>query len=195
MISIIQHILDLTRTKIRSVPVDLNAVIQDVHRVIAPSLSGQRIVLTTNLASSLPLVAGDHQALHGVIFNLVINAIQAMPDGGELEIVTNPSSGDNAGNRVFFQGVRLKEGAVRLTVRDSGCGIAAESLPRIFEPFFTTRQHEGGTGLGLAACQRVIVSLGGGIGVESIIGQGSRFIVALPLWDGRHAEERSAGGG
>ena len=195
MISIIQHTLDSTHTEIRSVPVDLNAVIQDVHQLIAPSLSGQGVVLRTNLAPSLPLVAGDHQALHGVIFNLAINAIQAMPDGGELEIGTSSSMVSSAGGRVIFQGARLKESAVRLLVRDSGCGIAPDDLPRIFEPFFTTRQHEGGTGLGLAVCQRVIVSLGGRIGVESIIGQGAQFIVELPLWDRRREEGRSADGG
>jgi len=184
MTSIIQHILASMRTEIQSEPVDLNTVIEDVQRLIIPSLSRDHIVLKTDLAPSLPLVAGDRRALHGVIFNLVTNAMQAMPDGGELEIVTSPSIEGSVGSSVFFRGATLKDGAVRLTVRDSGCGIAPEHLPRIFEPFFTTRHHEGGTGLGLATCQRVISSLGGRIGVESVIGHGTRFIVDLLPWEG-----------
>ena len=184
MVTIIQHILESTRIEIQSVPVDLNTVVEDVHRLIAPSLSGRRIVFKADLAPWLPPVAGDRRALHGVIFNLATNAIQAMPDGGELEVTTSPYLDDRTGKTVFFQGARLNEGAVRLTLRDSGCGIAPDHLPRIFEPFFTTRHHEGGTGLGLAICHRVVFSLGGGIGVESTIGHGTRFIVDLPLWDG-----------
>jgi two-component system NtrC family sensor kinase len=191
MTAIIQHILASTRTEIQSEPVDLNSVIEDVQRLIVPSLSRDHIVLKTDLARSLPLVAGDRRALHGVIFNLVTNAMQAMPDGGELEIVTSPSIEGSVGSSVFFRGSTLKDGAVRLTVRDSGCGIVPEHLPRIFEPFFTTRQHEGGTGLGLAMCQRVISSLGGRIGVESVIGHGTRFIVDLLPWKG----VRERGGG
>jgi signal transduction histidine kinase len=184
MTSIIKHILASMRTEIQSEPVDLNTVIEDVQRLIVPSLSRDHIILKTDLAPSLPLVAGDRRALHGVIFNLVTNAMQAMPDGGELEIVTSPSIKGSVGSSVFFRGATLKDGAVRLTVRDSGCGIAPEHLPRIFEPFFTTRHHEGGTGLGLATCQRVISSLGGRIGVESVIGHGTRFIVDLLPWEG-----------
>lgn len=189
MVAIIQHILESTRMEIRPVPVDLNIVIQEVHRLIAPNLSENRITWKTDLALSLPSVAGDHRALHGVVFNLATNAIQAMPNGGELEIVTSPTIEISAGNTVSFHGARLRESAVRLTLRDSGCGIAPEHLPRIFEPFFTTKHQEGGTGLGLAICQRVISSLGGRIGVESIIGHGTQFIVELPVW----AEADTAG--
>ena len=195
MTSIIQHILASTRTEIQSAPVDLNAVIEDVQHLIVPSLSRDRIVLKTDLAPSLPHVAGDQRALHGVIFNLVTNAMQAMPDGGELEIVTSPSIEGSAGNSVFFRGARLKDGAVRLTVRDSGCGIAPEHLSRIFDPFFTTRHDEGGTGLGLAMCQRVISSLGGRIGVESVFGHGTRFIVDLLPWEGAREGGGASDGG
>ena len=195
MTSIIQHILDSTRTDISLVPVDLSTVIQDVHRLIAPSLSGQGIALSIHLAPSLPLIAGDPRALHGVIFNLVTNAIQAMPEGGELEIVAGPVSKDNLGKTAGIRGAMSHEGAVRLTVRDSGCGIAPEHLPRIFEPFFTTRHHGGGSGLGLAICHRVILSLGGRIGVESTIGQGTRFIVDLVKWNGAPTEGRLSHGG
>ncbi|WP_455370629.1 ATP-binding protein [Petrachloros mirabilis] len=184
MVSIIQQILDSTNITIQSDPVDLNAEVQEVCRLIAPSLAGRHIVLKTDLSASLNHVASDRQALHGVIFNLANNAIQAMPHGGELEFVTQPSIGGTDTHRVFFQGARLHKAAVRLIVRDTGCGISPEHLTRIFEPFFTTRHDEGGTGLGLAFCQRVIASMGGCIGVESMIGHGTRFVVDLPQWNG-----------
>jgi signal transduction histidine kinase len=184
MVSIIQHILQSTRMEIRPpVPVDLNLVVQEVHRLIAPSLSGRGITWKPDLAPSLRAVAGDHQALHGVIFNLATNAIQAMPDGGELHIATSPVVEGGDGQPLMFHGSCPRAGAVRLTLRDSGCGIAPEHLSRIFEPFFTTRHQEGGTGLGLAICQRVILSWGGRIGAESTVGQGTRFVVDLPLWE------------
>ena len=194
MTSIIQQILDSTHTKTRPIPVDLNAVIQDVLVLIAPSLAEGHILLKTDLAPSLPLVAGDYQALHGVLFNLAANAIQAMPHGGELAFATLLPIDGSVEKSVFFQGARLNESAVRLIVCDSGCGIAPEHLPRVFQPFFTTKHAEGGTGLGLAVCQRVIVSLGGCIGVESIIGQGTKFTVDLPLWRAVCEKGRSSDG-
>jgi two-component system, NtrC family, sensor kinase len=184
MVTIIQHILASTRLQVQSAPVDLNEVIEEVRGLIAPTLSEKRIVLKTDLAPSLPAVAGDHRALHGVVFNLATNAIQAMPDGGELEISTSPFIGDGMEAIAVFQGTRVKTRAVRLLFRDSGCGIPPENLKRIFEPFFTTRHHEGGTGLGLAICHRVVLSLGGRIGVASTIGHGTRFVVDLPAWEG-----------
>ncbi|MGA6828875.1 ATP-binding protein [Nitrospira sp. NS4] len=188
MIAIIQHILDSTRMEIRPVPVDLNAVVHDVHRLIAPTLSDRRIAWKSDLAHSLHSVAGDRRALHGVIFNLATNAIQAMPNGGELEIVTTPCIEDGPAKAALFHGAGVRGAAVRLTLRDSGYGIAPEHLPHIFQPFFTTRQQDGGTGLGLAICQRVILSLGGRIGVESVVGHGTQFIIDLPHLD-RAGEE------
>lgn len=194
MVSIIRQILDSTSMVVRSGPVDLNAEIREVVRVLGPSLAGRRIVLKLDLSSSLPLVAGDSHALHGVVFNLATNAMQAMPDGGELEIVTSPCIDAQGRSRDVFHGARSKEDMVRLTLRDSGSGIAPERLARIFEPFFTTRQHEGGTGLGLAYCQRVVASSGGRIAVESTVGQGTRFVVDLPGWNGGGSGRRSSDG-
>jgi signal transduction histidine kinase len=182
MVTIIQHILESTRLQVRPAPVDINKVVQEVGGLLSPTLFRNRVVLKTDLADSLPPVAGDHRTLHGVIFNLATNAIQAMPDGGELEITTSPCIDERAETTAFFQGPRLEEGAVRLTMCDSGCGIPPENLNRIFKPFFTTRHHEGGTGLGLAICHRVVLSLGGRIGVASVIGHGTRFFVDLPPW-------------
>ncbi|MGE5711415.1 MAG: ATP-binding protein, partial [Nitrospira sp.] len=195
MVTIIQHILESTRLRVQTAPVDLNKIIQEVRGLIAPTLSGNRIVLKADLASSLPPVAGDHRALHGVIFNLVTNAVQAMPGGGELEMKTGHVIDDDLRTTLLFRGgAQSKKGAVRLMLRDTGHGIAPEHLHRIFEPFFTTRHNEGGTGLGLAICHRVVSSIGGRIGLTSTVGQGTLFVIDLPSWNGMNPGESFNGG-
>lgn len=184
MVTIIQHILESTRLQVRSAAVDLNEVIRGVEGLIAPSLSGKRIVFKMDLAAPLPSVAGDQRALHGMIFNLVTNAIQAMPDGGELTVKTLYAIDERVQGTIVLRGdAALKKGAVRLILQDTGCGIPSDHVAKIFEPFFTTRHNRGGTGLGLAICHRVVSSLGGRIAVHSVVGQGTCFTIDLPVWD------------
>ncbi|MEW6246253.1 MAG: ATP-binding protein [Nitrospirota bacterium] len=182
MIATIQHILDSTRVQVTAAPVDLNRVVQEVITLISPGLAGRRIVVKAELDPVLPPVAGDRRALHGVMFNLATNAVQAMPLGGELRIYTERVfRGAIEGHVILAGRPDLADDAVRLSVGDTGQGIAPEHLARIFEPFFTTRQSEGGTGLGLAICQRVISSLGGRLIVRSGVGQGTTVVVDLPV--------------
>lgn len=184
MVTIIQHILESTRLHVQSTSVDLNEVIRGVEALIAPSLSGKRIVFKMDLAAQLPSVAGDQRALHGMIFNLVTNAIQAMPDGGELAVKTLYAIDDRVEGTLVLRGdAALKKGAVRLILHDTGRGIPSDHLAKIFEPFFTTRHNRGGTGLGLAICHRVVSSIGGRMAVHSIVGQGTSFTIDLPVWN------------
>ncbi len=111
-------------------------------------------------------VSGDFEQYKQAFLNLVLNALQAMPDGGTLEI-----SCSEADDRL------------RVVFADNGPGIPAELHDRIFNPFFTTRSD--GTGLGLAITHRIIDGHGGRLSVESHPGEGARFIVELPLWQGR----------
>jgi signal transduction histidine kinase len=190
MVCIIRHILDSTRMQVRTAPVDLNRVVQEVMTLIFPNLPGRRIVMKAELAPVLPLIAGDQRALHSVMFNLATNAVQAMPCGGELHIRTERVfRGAIEGHVILAGGGDLAVDAVRLTVADTGQGIEPEHLARIAEPFFTTRQSDGGTGLGLAICQRVLSSLGCRLVVQSRIGQGTTFVVDLPIWKASDAEE------
>jgi signal transduction histidine kinase len=183
MVTIIQHILESTRLRVESVPVALNEIIRNIGRLIAPSLSGKMIVLKIELVEPLPCVAGDQRSLHGMIFNLVTNAVQAMPEGGELTAQTLPALGDPGEGTLILPGdAALEKGAVRLIVRDTGHGIPSDRLGKIFEPFFTTRHEMGGTGLGLAICHRVISLVGGRMAVHSVVGQGTRFTIDLPIW-------------
>ena len=184
MVTIIQHILESTRLQVRSAAVDLNEVIRGVEGLIAPSLSGKRIVFKIDLAAPLPSVGGDQRALHGMIFNLVTNAIQAMPDGGELTVKTLYAIDERVQGTIVLRGdAALKRGAVRLILQDTGCGIPSDHVAKIFEPFFTTRHNRGGTGLGLAICHRVVSSVGGRMAVHSVVGQGTCFTIDLPVWD------------
>lgn len=194
MTGTLHHILESTRVKVERRPVDINAVVHDVLLVNAPVLLRRSIELLTDLPQGLSPVAADVHSLHGVIFNLVTNAIQAMPEGGELAIVSRYVRDENIEGTIVLPGTyRLRAGAVRLIVRDTGHGIPSEHVNRIFEPFFTTRDSQRGTGLGLAICHRVISSIGGRLAVQSIIGVGTTFIIDLPLWLERHSGDDSDG--
>jgi signal transduction histidine kinase len=115
-----------------------------------------------------PVVEANEARLGQVFLNLLINAAQAIPDGAaEANEIRVTTRADGAGRAV-------------VEIRDSGCGISPENLARIFDPFFTTKPIGVGTGLGLSICQRVILTVGGAIEVESEVGRGSLFRVTLP---------------
>ncbi len=194
MIEILHHILESTRVRTERSPVDLNAVIRDVLAVNVPGLPHRSIELVTDLPQGLAPVAADPQTLHGLIFNLVTNAIQAMPQGGELAICTQHIRHEESDGTLVVAGTpELEDGAIRLIVRDTGHGIPPEYIHRMFEPFFTTRQAQRGTGLGLAICHRAVSSAGGRLAVQSVVGQGTNFTIDLPLWRGRRFGEQSDG--
>ncbi|UVT19620.1 MAG: HAMP domain-containing protein [Nitrospira sp.] len=184
MVSIIKQLLDQTRMQLRSARVNLNGTIQEVTTLLSPGLPRQHVTLKTDLQDDLPPVAGDARALHGLLFNLVTNAIQAMPLGGELTIRTRIACGERPPGIVMVgEGAPIEEATVRLTIGDTGTGIPSEHLPRIFEPFFTTRHDQGGTGLGLAICHRVVTDSGGRLAVKSHVGHGTEFTIDLPIWN------------
>jgi signal transduction histidine kinase len=119
------------------------------------------------LADSLPCIFADPDQLQQVLLNLVNNSRDAMPKGGCLTLTSHT-----------FQ----KNGSdfLELKIKDSGEGISPENIHKLFEPFFTTKPEGEGTGLGLAVCQGIIEAHGGAISVESMVGQGTTFIIQLP---------------
>jgi signal transduction histidine kinase len=151
------------------VPTDLASLVRDVLVLLERELSQARIAVELRL-DDVPPILGDGNQLQRVLINLLINARQAMPQGGSV-----------------FLGL-LHEPDVQqvlLTVRDTGVGISSENLPRIFDPFFTTKtgpdqSGRGGTGLGLSACREIIVAHGGRIRVESTVGRGTAFLIRFP---------------
>lgn len=145
-------------------------IVRETLFLLERELSKYRIHVECQLLE-VPDVWGNGNLLQQVLLNLLINARQAMPDGGTLWI------------RLWQE---TDQGVVDLQVRDSGTGIPAERLPRIFEPFFTTKEGpdasgKGGTGLGLSACRDIIEMHQGRIRVESTVGKGTAFTMRLPV--------------
>jgi two-component system, NtrC family, sensor histidine kinase HydH len=147
--------------------VDLNAILRKTEQLLRAELP-RTIELRMRLDDLLPQVAGDPESLLQVFLNLGQNAVQAMPDGGTLEILTTRRRRSRLGYGQFAE-VRF---------RDTGIGIPRDKLKKLFIPFYTTKQR--GTGLGLAISHRIINQHGGTIEVRSTHGQGSTFSVFLP---------------
>jgi two-component system NtrC family sensor kinase len=165
LIKIVQRMLDFYRPSRGGVePVDVNQIVEKVLSLIQKRLEHGDIEVHTELTDDLPTVPIVSDQISQVILNLLINAVEAMPIGGRLWLKTELSSeGEN----------------VLVRLRDSGPGMSAEQVNRLFEPFYTTKP--GGTGLGMAISYGIIERHGGAIDVLSEPGQGTTFVVALPV--------------
>ncbi len=141
-------------------PVDLAAVVEETAALVG---AGRDRTVQVDLRVERPLpTVGDARELRQVFWNLIVNAEQAMPRGGRIEVVGRLAAGD----------------AIEVTVKDGGDGIVLKDLSKIFDPFFTTKPN--GTGLGLAIVHRIVQSHGGTIAVASRPGAGSTFTLRLP---------------
>ena len=142
-------------------PLNLDAAVQSAVQLVRHSAERAGVRIETKAAPELPSAFADAVQLHQALVNLVLNGIQAMPEGGLLEIATEsvPSG-------------------VRISVRDHGTGLPEGPVERIFEPFFSTRP--GGTGLGLAMSRRIAVAHGGNLIAENAEGEGAVFRLTLP---------------
>lgn len=160
--------------------VDINQIINDAKNMFSRIL-GETIDLQTNITAESSLVKADPGQLEQMIMNLVVNAIDAMPEGGNLRIETHTDSIDSAVNTLD-----LKQGTyVCITVSDTGIGMDENTKKMIFEPVFTTKKSGEGTGLGLSTVFGVIEQLNGDITVESKIGEGTTFKIYLPVARGK----------
>lgn len=158
-------------------PTDLNQIVREVHTILSRSVD-RNIVFRLELAPQLPWVDADPTQLNQVLMNLCINARDAMPDGGTIAIATQAVVLDeNSPSRP----TNLKAGTyVRLTVADTGKGIAKEIQHRVFEPFFTTKPIGKGTGLGLSLVYGIVQAHHGEISLDSQVGKGTTFTIMLP---------------
>ena len=143
--------------------VDLNRIISETLSLVDPMLRASRIMVNAQLAKSLPTVPGNSGKLQQVFMNLIMNARDAMPQGGELTIATETENSH-----------------VHVEISDNGVGIPADQLHRIFDPFFTTKATSRGTGLGLAVTYGIIREHSGSIRVESSEGRGTTFRLEFP---------------
>lgn len=162
---IVKNLLDFSRAEVSAMQdVDLAVLLNEIFKITENELAMKDIILQKKIQKDLPKIKGNRQALQQVFFNLVINAIQAMSEQGELTV--NADLDDT--------------GKVVVMVKDTGEGIQEEDLPHIFDPFFTTKAVGKGTGLGLSVSYGIIKKHGGRIQVESVRGQGTVFFVSLP---------------
>jgi two-component system NtrC family sensor kinase len=152
----------------KRVPVNVHSVL-DLCGNIARSQLRHRAKLVKQYGE-LPAILANESRLGQLFLNLIINATQAIPEGG-----------DAKGHEVRLTTWREAESQIVIEVKDTGMGIPAENLHRLFDPFFTTKPAGVGTGLGLSICQGIVAGLGGRITVESQPGQGSTFRVFLPV--------------
>jgi len=188
--SLIRQLLNFARpARLELGVVDVNELLRLVLRLIEPQISKEHIRITADLAEDLPPIAGDANQLEQAFLNIIVNAWQAMPDGGTLTIKTRGkgpgvSSLGCSGSLHPAYTVSLDAYFVEVSIADTGCGIPPENLSYIFSPFFSTKELGKGTGLGLAVSQRIIQDHQGTIEVESQLGQGTVFIIKLPAMEG-----------
>ncbi|MDJ0825972.1 MAG: ATP-binding protein [Rhodobacter sp.] len=164
--------------------IDLRDTLGDLTHLLN-RLVGEKIDLSWTHDPDLPRIRADKRQLEQVLMNLVVNARDAMPDGGSIRVVT--------------RAVRLTEALTRdravvppgeyvlVVVEDEGCGIPADKLPKIFEPFYSTKRLGEGTGLGLSMAYGIVKQSGGFIFADSVIGNGSSFTIYFPAHRGTHA--------
>src|ERR1700722_11166661 len=167
--------------------VDVNAIVSDMERLMRP-LIGENVELVARLAPEAGFTRADVGQLEQVLMNLVVNAKDAMPNGGKLLIATENLAVDEShrGQNFIHPGHY-----VVLSVSDTGMGMDKETQSRIFEPFFTTKEKGKGTGLGLSTVYGIVKQSGGYVMVQSEEGQGTTFQIYLPQVDGA-AEQHSA---
>ena len=166
---VVSELLAFTRPmKLEFEQVDCERLIRAVLALTGEGGDGVAVSVQTLPASKPATLIGDAERLKQVFLNLVLNAFQSMPAGGELRIgISGEQGADGTGTP-----------SLKITFADTGCGISEEVLPRIFEPFFTTK--EKGTGLGLSVAARIVEGHGGRITATSRDGVGSTFEISLP---------------
>ena len=168
---------------------DLRDTLSDLTHLLN-RLVGERIVLTFDHDPQLRMIRADRRQLEQVIMNLVVNARDAMPEGGDITVSTDNTRLDKPSD---IGRATLPAGDyVRVRVRDQGCGIAPDDLAKIFEPFFTTKRLGEGTGLGLSTAYGIVKQTGGYIFCDSTPGGGSCFSLFFPAHDRGAVEEVAA---
>jgi two-component system, NtrC family, sensor kinase len=211
---LIRGLLDFARPSgSRFEAMEIPALLNDTLDIIAEREAFRNINTSLDLDAGLPSVLADKSQLQQVFVNLILNARDAMPEGGDIVISAGLSAfcGSGGGtsapaaaavmgrrkddfNRTFSSSLRKGDVAipcVKIDFRDTGEGIPSGNLSRVFDPFFTTKDPGKGTGLGLAICARIIDTFGGRITLASVVGEGTTITLWLPV-AGERGEEREA---
>jgi len=169
----VRNLLDFTRLeKPVLISLSLEDVVREARRLVANEAEINRVQFRIYMPADLPRIQGSPRDLQQVFLNLFLNAIQAMPDGGLLTV----------------GGAVTEDGAVEVDVTDTGVGIPEQDIASVFDPFFTTKELGEGTGLGLTVSYGIIEKHNGRIAVRSKVGEGTTFIVRLPIPSHSHRE-------
>ena len=173
---LIRNLLDFARQSPPALrEVDINEVVNRAFDLAAHSAELQNVRVIKELNSTLPKLMADFDQLQQVCTNLIMNAIQAMPEGGKLTLHTSTD-----------------DSQLKIEVQDTGCGISPENMRKLFTPFFTTKGEKKGVGLGLAVAYGIIQRHQGRIEVQSKEGEGTTFTIYLPLYHEESSQDSSS---
>jgi signal transduction histidine kinase len=175
--ALIARLLGYSRTQDTQIrPVQMNEVVNAALELARPLFKGQ-VRVKTEMSDRLPAVQADFSRLEQVLVNLILNALDAMPEGGELALRTELVSRDAVNGRKE----EGKDQFVLITVADTGIGIPEKLRQSVFDPFFTTKPGGQGAGLGLSSAQAIVRQHNGHIQVQSTLGAGTKFSIYLPV--------------
>jgi signal transduction histidine kinase len=163
----VRNLLDFAReseTKVE--PLHVRELLDETIRLLRNQLRVKKIRLSTKLPELLPAVHGDRQLLSQVFMNLILNAIDVLPEKGEIEIATD---------------TERRDGFLAVDIKDNGPGMPGHVVAQIFDPFFTTKPQGKGTGLGLSVSRGIVRKLDGYLLVDSKLHEGTTFTVLLPI--------------
>jgi len=174
---IIKNLLDFSRQSEPNIrPIEVNATVEAALQLVEHQISLENIQLEKKLDPKLPLIRADFDKLQQVLINIILNATQAMSDGGTLTITTSVAGGIKINGSI--------KDTVRIDITDTGVGIPEENISKLFTPFFTTKAKGKGVGLGLPMVHGIIKQHGGRIDVDSKPNQGTTFTLYLEVMDG-----------
>jgi len=173
---IIRNLLDFSRQSEPALrPVDLNKLVEAALSLVGHQISLENIRLEKKLDMQLPLVLADFDQIQQVLINIILNASQAMPNGGNLTITTSVTERTKIGES--------SKNTAKIDISDTGVGISKENLSKLFNPFFTTKEKGKGIGLGLSVVHGIIERHKGKIEVESEPNEGTTFAIYLEVMD------------
>jgi signal transduction histidine kinase len=175
---IIQTLLNMARPSARQLgPVDLAALLRETLAFLSEKLRVHGIEVSFAQVAAGALVHGDHDKLQQLLINLMLNAVDAMPRGGKLDV-----------------SLQVRADGAEIQVADNGVGMTPDVVSRIFDPFFTTKEAGQGNGLGLVVARGIVSDHGGEIHVASTPGSGTTFVLTFPLHAGAQSEAASKSG-
>jgi len=184
----VKNLLSFARPPVPNLTlVNVNEVMEKITAFLVPQFNKNGVKVYKEYMPGIPEISGDPELLQQVFLNIILNGVQAMPEGGEMRIKTGidvvpgyvlsrPGAAEDQDDAGELRGAGQE--VVSISISDTGKGIISENTTKIFTPFFTTRQQ--GTGLGLSITQKIVEQHGGGITVESEPGAGATFIIHLP---------------